>query len=404
MIPWTARAGRRMRRWAILTGEYPPQPGGVSDYTRLVAHGLADAGDRVRLYAPGRSATRAQDGAVAIHRLPGHFGPGALAALDALLREAPRPDCILVQYVPQAFGWKGMNLPFAAWLALRASRIAPVWVMFHEVATPFVWRPAGHALLAGVTRTMARLMAGAADRVLVSIPAWGAMLDRICPRVKPEWAPVPSTIGTSPRRAAAPLTDRFPQLRGKQLVGHFGTYGPLIAQWLEPTLIGVLEARAECAAVLFGDGGEAFRADLLARHPACAGRVLATGRLDGGELTGSIVQCNLALQPYPDGVSTRRTTAMAVLALGVPMVTNSGAATEPIWTTGCVAIADDATPEGVAAKAQELLLASETERAELGHRGLRLYGQTFAIEHTISKLRGQHPSAGCELAADSASP
>ncbi|MFZ1105836.1 MAG: glycosyltransferase family 4 protein [Hyphomicrobiaceae bacterium] len=391
--------------WAILTGEYPPQPGGVSDYTHLVARGLADAGDRVRVYAPGRSAARAQDGAVAVHRLPGHFGPGALAALDALLREAPRPDRILVQYVPQAFGWKGMNLPFAAWLALRATRIAPVRVMFHEVATPFAWRPARHAFLGAITRAMARLTAGAADRVLVSTPAWGTMLKRICPCVKdPEWAPVPSNIGVAPGRAATPLTDRFPLLRGKQLVGHFGTYGPLIAHRLEPTLLSLLDTRPECAAVLFGDGSDAFRAGLLARHPAYVGRLIATGRLDAGELAQSIAQCDLTLQPYPDGVSTRRGSAIAVLALGVPMVTNAAAATEPIWTTGCVAIADDATPAGIAAKARELLLASGTERAELGRCGLQLYREMFAIEHTISKLRGEHPPARCGLATGRASP
>jgi len=39
-------------RWAILTGEYPPQPGGVSDYTRLVAEGLAVGGDEVHVWAP----------------------------------------------------------------------------------------------------------------------------------------------------------------------------------------------------------------------------------------------------------------------------------------------------------------------------------------------------------------
>ncbi len=27
--------------WHIVTGEYPPQPGGVSDYTEAVARGLA---------------------------------------------------------------------------------------------------------------------------------------------------------------------------------------------------------------------------------------------------------------------------------------------------------------------------------------------------------------------------
>ena len=33
-----------MTTWAILTGEYPPQPGGVSDYTLQVCRGLAAAG------------------------------------------------------------------------------------------------------------------------------------------------------------------------------------------------------------------------------------------------------------------------------------------------------------------------------------------------------------------------
>ena len=46
------RTGTPNSRWAVLTGEYPPQPGGVSDYTRLVAEGLAAVGDEVAVYAP----------------------------------------------------------------------------------------------------------------------------------------------------------------------------------------------------------------------------------------------------------------------------------------------------------------------------------------------------------------
>src|SRR5205085_9332813 len=93
----------------------------------------------------------------------------------------PRLDRILVQYVPHAFGWKGMNLAFAAWVACRARRFAPVWVMFHEVAFPFGRRPV-RAILALANRLMARLLAGAADRVFVSVPAWGDTLRTLCPR------------------------------------------------------------------------------------------------------------------------------------------------------------------------------------------------------------------------------
>jgi hypothetical protein len=38
--------------WAIVTGEYPPQTGGVSDYTPQVALALANLGDPVHIFAP----------------------------------------------------------------------------------------------------------------------------------------------------------------------------------------------------------------------------------------------------------------------------------------------------------------------------------------------------------------
>src|SRR5688572_25550617 len=100
-------------RWAIVTGEYPPQSGGVADYTALVARGLADAGDAVAVYAPRHSRGGDDSPGVPVVRLPDHFGPRGLLALDAALARGPRPDRILIQYVPHAYGWKAMNLPFA---------------------------------------------------------------------------------------------------------------------------------------------------------------------------------------------------------------------------------------------------------------------------------------------------
>ena len=44
-----------MTTWHIITGEYPPAPGGVSDYTEAVAAGLAAAGDEVHVWCPAAS-------------------------------------------------------------------------------------------------------------------------------------------------------------------------------------------------------------------------------------------------------------------------------------------------------------------------------------------------------------
>ena len=179
-------------RWVILTGEYPPQSGGVSDYTRLVAEGLAAVGDEVTVYAPpqGIGPDSAPPG-VRVCRLPDRFGLRGLRWLDREMAR-DRPDRILLQYVPHAFGLKAMNLPFAGWIAVRARWVARVWVMFHEVAFPFVRRPLRHNLVAVVNRAMVWAVAGAADRVLVSIPSWGQLLCQICPQARPaEWLPVP---------------------------------------------------------------------------------------------------------------------------------------------------------------------------------------------------------------------
>ena len=87
-----------MTNWQIITGEYPPQPGGVSDYTRIVANGLASAGDSVVVWAPpltgGASRPHAShlpggatdgppDPGIEVRRLPDRFGARSLRLLSA---------------------------------------------------------------------------------------------------------------------------------------------------------------------------------------------------------------------------------------------------------------------------------------------------------------------------------
>ena len=365
-----------MTRWAILTGEYPPQPGGVSDYTRLVARGLEDAGDAVRVYAPcAGDVPEPSDGGVEVHRLPGRFGPRSLVELERALRGF-RPDCILVQYVPQAFGWKAMNLPFALWCAARAARFAPVRVMFHEVAVPFRRWPASHALLGSVTPVLARLVAGAAERVYVAIPAWGPLLNS---GRAAEWLPVPCTL----EPGTAPVA-----VKSASRVGHFGTYGELIAAMLIPA-IGELLRFTTADILLIGRGSREFLARLIALHPEFAGRISATGERPGPEVSAHLRSCDLLVQPYPDGISSRRTSAMAGLANGVPVVTNLGPLSEPLWTGGAVAGPPMPDPAALARCAAELL-GDPAAPAELGRRGAALYRETFAIEHTIARLRDGH--------------
>ena len=49
-------------QWHIITGEYPPKRGGVSDYTYLLARALAEAGEDVHIWTPAVSSDAARTG------------------------------------------------------------------------------------------------------------------------------------------------------------------------------------------------------------------------------------------------------------------------------------------------------------------------------------------------------
>jgi glycosyltransferase involved in cell wall biosynthesis len=372
--------------WAIVTGEYPPQPGGVADYTRLVAAGLAGAGDDVHVFAPA-SGELPTDAGVSVHRLPGRWGPTAVALLGRALDRLPRPRRLLVQYVPHAFGYKAMNLPLCAWLHSR--RREPIDVMFHEVAFPWgsswPWR---HRLLGAVTRLMALLLARRADRAFVSIPAWGDMLRRLSPRSSPHWLPVPSTIPT--RADPAVVADLRGRLLpdGGALIGHFGTYGALIAPLVSNVVSRLLAGIPTGVLLLIGRRGDRFAAEFVKARPEFAGRLVAPGELDPDLTAIHLAACDLLVQPYPDGVSSRRTSVMAGLALSVPVATTSGALTEPMWLSERAVLLAPADRPDELADAAVTLLAGRTQTAELALRGRELYRHCFALERTIATLRG----------------
>jgi hypothetical protein len=77
--------------WQLITGEYPREPGGVSDYTRLVARGLVEAGDDVDVWAPPCAKPGPSDAGVNVHRLRGRFDPRSLAVLSTAARSERLP-------------------------------------------------------------------------------------------------------------------------------------------------------------------------------------------------------------------------------------------------------------------------------------------------------------------------
>ncbi len=381
--------------WHFVTGEYPPQSGGVSDYTASVASALAAAGCRMHVWAPSIDPAPASAlPGVEVHRIPGVFGDRALTEVTQALENDGEPGTLLVQYVPQAFGARGMNVGFCRWVQERARCPgADVRVMFHEPYHPFTAWPLQHNLLAVVNRLMAVLLLSDIRVAYVSTKAWERRLAHYAPRTRRfVWLPIPSTIPAAgdPARVAE-WRHRLAPEAGARVVGHFGTYGTLLARTLEPALALILADRPDVHLCLIGPRGAEFAARLCAGRDEWKSRITCTGHLSPGDVAAGLKACDVALQPYPDGVSGRRTTLMAALVNGVPVVTNRGPATEEEWISdGAVAVAASLRPSALRDAVAALLDDDERQR-RLGAGGFEMYDQRFALRHTVETLLSTPP-------------
>jgi hypothetical protein len=259
--------------------------------------------------------------------------------------------------------------------------------MFHEVAYP-VGR--GYStkenLLGVVTRWMAGVVGHAADRIFVSIPAWRPVVESLAATDAPiAWLPVPSTIPqVDDPGGCALIRERYGQ--GRPLVGHLGTYGRLISPMLEASLPGLLTT-TNCRIILLGRQGEASRDELMERHPECAGRIAAPGPLSDADLSRHVSACDIMLQPYPDGISTRRTSVMVALSHGRPVVTTTGWLSEPFWAASGAVVLVPAHDPNALVDATSRLLSDPVRLSELSTRAHAVYTEHFDLVHTIECLR-----------------
>ena len=170
-----------------------------------------------------------------------------------------------------------------------------------------------------------------------------------------------------------------------------------IAGILAPLVSRLLEERPGRSFILIGRGSTEFRLKMMAENPALKERIHATGEVAAAEVSRWIRRCDLMVQPYPDGVSGRRTTAMVALSHGVPLITNRGLLTEDVWAqSGAILLLSCDTTQFV--DAVDELLIDDSRRRCMALRGRTFYLNRFDLRHTIRALRsrGEPQPALCE--------
>jgi len=381
------------RRWCIVTCEYPPHAGGVSDHTFQLVRALAAAGDVVDVWCPPAAGAPPALPGVTVHVLPSHFERDALRVLGDALRALPHDTRLLVQYVPTGYGRRMMNLPVALLLFSLRRRGLDLYV--HEVAMPVRLDRTPRQNAAGMVHgLMAWLATRGARNVFVSIPEWRSRLARlgawhVAGRREVTWVPVSSNVPDSvdPIRVRA-IRQGLLETKRRTIVGHFGTFGRFHVALLAPTVARILDDGADRVMLLIGRNGAALRDTIVVQRPDLDARITITGELAPHEVSAHLVACDVLLQPYDDGISARRSTTMAGMALGKAIVSNRGVATSEPFTDGRVALLTDTLSPGSLSRAVSELLADAERRHLLGRAARHEYQQRFTLEHSIARLRG----------------
>jgi glycosyltransferase involved in cell wall biosynthesis len=378
--------------WHLVTGEYPPDCGGVGDYSALLARELVRAGDEVFVWVPGLEANHAEhsDGRFHLLPLPDRFGPHSKDVLARAWRD--HPGIVLLQYVPNALGAKGANLRFCRWLHAAAHGGLDIRVMFHEPYFYFSTERPWRNLLAVVQRMMAAELIKASRCLYVSSDAWLRCLEPYGHLPPSRTLPIPSTIPDT----ADP--ERVRQFRGlirretsAPVIGHFGTYGDHMSSALAAVVPAIAEQLPLARFAFIGARSGPFLERLTTKCQALQERSWTSGRLGSTDVAAALRACDLLVQPYPDGVTTRRTTVMAGLANAVPVVTTDGLLTEAVWRDTHAPRLAPAGNVAQIADAAHRLIDAPADRAALGRAGRQLYLDRFSIERTVDALRAPQP-------------
>jgi glycosyltransferase involved in cell wall biosynthesis len=369
----------------IIIGNGTSKAGGMCAHMALLADGLAEAGQEVHVWQPEETELGAGS-AVKIHKTLGTLLPGDFGRTGRALRDFPGPRRLLVYWVPHAYGFKSLNVPFCIWIWIRSAwhkdrvelMVQECFFQFHEGD----WRQDAAAV---VHRVMTVFLLRAARHVWMALTGYESMLRPFAlgRKLDFEWLPVPSNVAVvdDPARVAKIRAELAPS---GFLIGHFGTFGSLITELLERLIPALLQG-LDASVVLLGTAGQGFRDKLLSQHPDLKGRIHATGFLTDAALSAYLSACDVLIQPYPDGITARRGSTLAPLAHGRPIVTNASAPTEPLWkATGAVVLAE-LTPQAFL-EAVRGLRDDPAERARVGAAAGETYRRYFEPSHMIDTI------------------
>jgi glycosyltransferase involved in cell wall biosynthesis len=358
----------------------------MSAHMTMLAEGLAETSE-VHVWQPEKTELGSRSAAVEIHKTLGRLSIGDFFRTGRALRAFRKPRRLLVYWVPHAYGYKSLNVPFCLWIWWRSAwHKDRVELMVQECFLAFNeggWR---QDAAAAVHRVMVVILLHAASQVWIALPVYEAMLRPFAlgRKISFGWLPVPSNVAVVDDPAAVARI-RAQLAPSGFLIGHFGTFGSLITDLLAGLVPALLGGVPSSSLVLLGSGSQRFRDRLVRQYPDLAERIHATGYMTDAALSSYLKACDVMIQPYPDGLTARRGSALAPLAHGCPIVTNVTTQTESLWKEAGAVVFAELRPAAFL-QAVQRLQQDPAERERVGAAARETYQRYFEPAHMVETI------------------
>ncbi|MEA3338715.1 MAG: glycosyltransferase family 4 protein [Chloroflexota bacterium] len=326
-------------RIGLISGEYPPDQGGVGDFTRELARSLADIGHEThvitnasgKLQVASCKSQVASRKSLSVHRVMSGWGWGCWGQALTLAQDLSL-DVLNVQYQAAAYDMH----PAINFVPHKKNR-PPVVVTFHDLKVPYLFPKAGP-----LRRWVVRLLARRADGVIVTneedakkVASCKFQLSNLA------LIPIGSNIPVAPPPGYNRDVERAKWGVGTDdlLLGYFGFLNESKGgEELMQTLALLVEQGSPAHLLMIGgrvgssdpsNRAYAERVENLIASLGLSERVHWSGYARPDKVSAGLLAADVCVLPYRDGVSFRRGTLHACLTHGRAIVTTHPAVELP---------------------------------------------------------------------------
>jgi glycosyltransferase involved in cell wall biosynthesis len=336
---------------ALLSAEYPPQPGGIGDYTQQLGEALVARGHTVHVFTIADCRLRIVDLTrpernlqSAMYHLQSDWGFRSWRAISTALA-ATRPDVLHIQYQTGAYNMHpAINL--LPWWLRRALHRPATAVTMHDLLLPYLFPKAGPA-----RRWVTQRLMRDVDAVVVTneedyeqitderrmtnderLHARSSFHSSFVHRPSSTLTLIP--IGSNIPVAPPPGFDRdawrarLHVHADETLIAYFGLLGR--SKGVDVIVRALAQLPPSARLLLVGgeattpqDRAYAVEVEQLVDDLGFHERIIRTGHCAPAEVSAYLLAADMAALPFTDGASFRRGSLLAALAHGLPTITTT---------------------------------------------------------------------------------